>query len=289
MAVYDINGNLLTEDASIKSYYENEMADTISKVRNLNTEPALVFPVVTDIHRYSEGVTQTFPEMINNIRHFAGVIKCDFIANTGDTIDGNATQDITLGYAYDCTEQLQDIGIPFLYSQGNHDNNPYNPDGSLGNNQFSIQQVFKGFYCATKDVTFNFNENGTDYYIDYGGLGIRVVMLNACNVKKDKKYAYGDSTATWLTNTALDTDHTVLLMEHLSSIASQVWNNNHGTNADAVTSALTSFVNNGGTLVQISGHSHIDLAFVQPWLSVMHNCQKFIVSDITTTQFAKIT
>lgn len=287
MGIYDVNGTSLTEDITIKSYYETEMTDTIAKVRAINNEPSLVFPCVTDIHRYSANVTQNFDDMIQNLTYFANMVKCDFLVNAGDTIDGNTTQASSLEQAYTCAKDFLKVGLPIIYSQGNHDNNPYTASGSFSNLDFSIQQVYSGFFANTRKVIYNTAENGTDYYIDYP-IGVRVIILNACNVKRAHNYAYGSTTASWL-GTALDTDRTVLLIEHLSSIASQVWNNNHGTSADSITSALTTFVNGGKKLVQISGHSHIDVAFVQPWLSVMNVCQKFESVNTSATNYQKIT
>lgn len=289
MAVYDINGTNIdaNSEVEIESYYEDEMADTIAKVRTVNDEPAIVFPFVTDIHRYSANIRQSFDFMIQNMRYFSDKVKCDFLVNAGDTIDGNKTQAESLEQAYTCAKDFLKVDLPILYAQGNHDNNPYTANGSFSNLDFSIKQVFGGFFTNTKGVIYNTAENGTDYYIDFP-IGVRVIVLNACNVKRAHNYAYGSATASWLTE-ALDTDKTVLLLEHLSSIASQVWNNNHGTGADGITSALATFVNNGKNLVQISGHSHIDVAFVQPWLSVMNVCQKFEVANISDAGHQKIT
>lgn len=289
MAVYNKYGVRIDEGSVvIEEYYESEMEDTVAKVRDLITEPSIVIPVTTDIHVHVAEV-QTFADMIKNITKFTEYVKCDFVANLGDTIQGDQEQSVSLGYAYESMQKFLEIGVPVIYAQGNHDNNPYTTGGSsFSNRDFNIQQVFKSFFTVTKGVTYNFNENGTDYYIDFDGIGVRVIVLNACNVKNAHNYAYGSSTASWLTNTALDTDYTVLLLEHLSSIASQVWNNNHGTYADNVTNAIQAFVNNGGKVVQVSGHSHIDVAFIQPWLSVMNVCQKFEMADTSATNFQKI-
>jgi len=283
--VYDINGNQLMDDVTVEEYYEDEMIDTIAKVRDINDEPAIVFPCVTDIHRYKATV-QTFEKMIANITKFTESVKCDFIANLGDTIEGDTSKAIGLGYAFDDIKAFHGIGVPLIYAQGNHDNNIYS--SNVNTDKFNIFEVFKSFFVNTKGITYNFAENGTDYYVDFP-IGIRVVVLNSCNVKNANNYAYGSSTASWLTNTALNTDNKVILLSHLSSVASQVWNNNHGTYADGVQSAITSFVNNGGTLISVSGHSHIDVAFVKPWLSVMNVCQKFEVANTSTSQYQMIT
>ena len=132
-------------------------------------------------------------------------------------------------------------------------------------------------------------ENGTDYYVDFPSTGVRVVSLNACNVSVSSTYAFGASTAQWLEDIALDTQYTVILIEHLPSIPSQVWNNNAPTNRVAVTDKLTAFVNGGGTLIQLNGHSHVDMAFVSPWLSIAQVCQKFAQADISSSDYQDIT
>ena len=285
MAIYDINGNLLTEDVTIESYYESEMADTIEKVKKEITEPCLVFPCTTDVHIGSTA-TQTFSKSVNNITHFCKQVKCDFVACLGDLIDGSTTQEESMTYALNAVQALRKPGVPYIAVQGNHDNNPYNASGSMGGLDFTIYQVFQGLFPTVRDVNCNYGENGTDYYVDFD-IGIRLIVLNACNVKRAHNYAYGSSTASWL-ESALNTTKTVLLLEHLSSISTQVWNNNSPTGYSGITSALTSFVNNGGKLIQLCGHSHVDLAFITPWLSIAFVCQKFSKADINTTEMQKI-
>lgn len=288
MAVYNKAGQRIDEGGSsvaIKSYFTGEMTDTIQKVRAVNDEPAIVFLVVTDIHRY-KATTQTFANMIKNMTYFSKEVKCDFIVNTGDTIEGDKAKSTSFTQAIEAVKDFMNIGVPFLYAHGNHDNNIYSGTSS---NQFTLAQTFQGFFNATKGVNYHFSEGGTEYYIDLDGIGVRIVVINSCNTGITTNYGYGSTTASWLTNTALDTDYTVLLFEHLSSVASQVWNNNHGTNASNVENALRTFVNNGGTIVEVTGHSHIDVAFVQPWLSVMNTCQKFETADITSENYQKIT
>lgn len=262
--------------------FDAEIDATIKSVRNVQTEPCLTFPVVTDIHRHTASV-QTFGKMVENIRAVSSAVKCDFVANLGDTVEGNKTQATTLEDAQESNSALKNIGLPYLYAQGNHDNNPYITGGV-----FSIKQVYSGFYAFTNPQTINTAENGTDFYVDFPAIGVRVIVINSCNVNKATTYAYGDTTATWLAN-ALNTDMKVILLEHLSSISSQVWSNNSPVNANAISSALTAFVNGGKTLIQLSGHSHVDLAFIEPWLSIMQVCQKFEQADISTTGYQAIT
>lgn len=290
MGVYNVGGDRLDNAVTIKSYFESEMSDTLEKVRAEANEPCLVFPVVTDIHRYSAGTTQTFEQMSDNIAKFCELVECDFVINLGDSIDGNDTQAVSLEQAKAVTDEFRKVKAPYLYAQGNHDNNPYTPTGGhFSNLEFDIYQCFKAFFLNTRDVVVNFAENGTDYYFDMDGIGVRCVVLNSSNVKQAKNYAFGSTTASWLENTAFDTDYIVLLMEHISSISSQVWNNTAGSNYTTIKNKIQAFVSGGGKLVQIMGHSHVDLAFIAPWLAVSMVCQKCQQANTTTTEMQKIT
>lgn len=287
MAVYNKLGERIDEGAGIQieSYYEDEMSDTVAKVQKEISEPCIVFPAPTDVHIGSTA-PQIFSKTANNLAKLTELVKCDFVSCLGDLIDGSTTQATSMGYALQATDAFRKCLAPYVAVQGNHDNNPYNSSGGMGGLDFSINQVFMGLFNSTRDVVVNESENGTDYYFDIEP-SIRVIVLNACNVKRAHNYAYGSTTATWLTG-ALDTDRTVLLLEHLSSISSQVWNNNSPTGYSGITSALTSFVNGGGKLVQLSGHSHVDLAFINPWLSVMFACAKCKQASTDTTEMNKI-
>lgn len=292
-----INGSLVLEDAlfdvtlekintntyDIEDYYTDEMTDTIGKVRAEVTEPSLVFPWATDIHRYTASV-QTFPEMIRNMKAFAKAVECDFVLDSGDTIEGNAAQDVSLGYAYDCIAAFREIGEPLLYSDGNHDNNPYTQSGARA---FTLKQVFSGFYSATKGVSFNINENGTDYYFDFNELGVRFISLNSCNASVSITYAFGATTAAWLSD-ALNTDKQVVLTCHVSPVYEHVWNNNSPTNQAAIKQALDNFVGNGGKLIVLTGHSHVDAEFIDPYVEVTDVCQKFEKADITAVGYTRM-
>ena len=228
----------------VEDYYIAELEDTIAKVRAVNDEPSLVFPWVTDIHRFKASV-QTFDEMIANMKYVASAVRCDFILNTGDTIEGDQQKDTSLGQAYDAIAAMKEIGEPLFYVEGNHDNNPYISSGAL---VFTLKQCFGGFFAATKGATFNVNENGTDYYFDFDNLGVRIVSVNSCNATIATNYGFGNSTAAWLAN-ALNTDHTVILMSHVSPIKEHVWNNINPGNAGGIRDALSAFVGGGGKLI----------------------------------------
>ena len=278
IALYVAEGASLTDlvvrvtltkaDADIEPYYAAEMTDTINKVRNSITSPALVFPIVTDIHRYSENAAvQNFKQMINNISHLALNVKFDFLLNLGDFTDGNTTKEVTFDRAYESTKDFVNIGVPYFWANGNHDINYYTTDQPY---EFTMPEVFKAYYGSIKNVVYNRNEYATDYYIDFT-IGVRLICLNANGiVDGHERYAYGNSTAAWL-EAALVTDNTVIVAVHQSSQPNQVYNTVNTYNGAAINAKLQAFVNNGGNLIMLSGHSHRDIAFIDPWLSVMQD------------------
>lgn len=162
------------------------------------------------------------------------------------------------------------IGVPYFFVVGNHDINPYG-GGSSRPYTLSLEEIYRAYCSVHKNITFNKNENGTDYYIDFNWIDVRFVVLNASN---GARYVYGSSSASWLA-TVLDTTKTVFFVVHQTPITTQIYDNISTGNSAGVISALQSFIANGGNLIQLSGHSHLDLAFIDPWLSIMQVCQRF--------------
>lgn len=271
-------------DVPPKDYFLEELATTVETVKSKLTEPALVFPLVTDIHYLSGGKTNfknTFDNCIDNIKAFCKEVKCDFIANLGDNTDGNVTQDITLKRNNYMMKRFLEINLPYFFAVGNHDTNYQYTNGN-----FDEPQTFMSYLSSTHGVTFDTTDNENNYYKDFDELGIRVIFLDANYLQQ---YKYTANTANWLNQKALKTDYIVILCEHLSSINTMNWNGQNLTNGGSITTALTNFVHNGGTLIQLCGHSHADYYYTDPWLTIFNTCQKFSQSDLTTSQYQSIT
>ena len=269
----------------IKDYYYDEMMHSLATVKSLITEPALVFPLITDIHFMSS--SNHNPLLIldsaNNIEHFLKKVRCDFVLNLGDNTDGDSSVNgVTKARNAVVIDKLAGMGIPYYHALGNHDTNYYS------GTTFTMAELFSSYFSSTKkdNIIFNPNANGTEYYVDYPGVGVRVVVLNA---NYGTRYTYSATTGAWLESDALQTEYIVLLCEHLSSIRTQNWENRKPTNADSITSALQAFVDGGGTLIQLCGHSHCDYAFDTPWLSVFSNCNKAQKVNLDTDEYRAIT
>lgn len=264
-----------------KEYFEAEAVATIDSVKNLLTEPCLVFPLLTDIHyKSSAEKPDLFDDSIENIKRIHKDIAYDFVLNLGDNTDGEAAQETTLVLAEYMIKRFREVGVPYYCAIGNHDTNYYN------GNVFTLAQMYRGYISGTKDGAFNLATLGTDCYKDFDNLGIRLVVINA---NHNNRYEYSLDTAAWLTSDALNTDKIVLLAMHLSPIKTQNYSKENPANSDAIMAALQAFVSKGGTLIQLCGHSHADYHFVTPWLSVFSNCAKFAQADVTSDGLSQVT
>ena len=262
------------ENPTIKSYYADEMEDTIQKVRNETTEPSLVFAWFTDNHRFSGNAdAQNWSQMIENIKYISEYVQIDFILNTGDLTDGARTQPNTLKDCYDCMEDIISLKLPYVFVMGNHDENYVGGTGQPY--VFNVGQCWQAYFTLNKSTAYNADENGMDYYIDYDDINVRLVVLCANNVKtRTFGYSFGESTGTWLTS-ALNTTKKVLLAVHQSPYATQIPGQQSTLNSTSVRSAITTFVNNGGSLIMLSGHTHVDIAYIAPFLAVVQDCQRY--------------
>lgn len=276
----------LTLPCLLRDYYKAEMDKTVEEVQASIDEPALVFPLMTDEHFASESNLSTlFNVGAENIEHFCGIIPVDLVANLGDQTDGDRDRyDVTIPRNLYALRKMARTREDYLYAIGNHDTNYYAPGQGTS---FSGSEYFPSYLANTRGVVFDeMSEYPLNYYKDYQGLALRVVVLDANYLGR---YAYSSAAATWLSEIALNTDFTVVLLEHLSSIPTQNWEGRSLTNGSDVTSALTAFVNNGGKLIQICGHAHADYYFASPWLAITHGCQKLESVDTNTSGFQAIT
>lgn len=265
---------------TVPTRFSSEMEATIATVRECLTEPCLVFPKITDIHYApNSNVFQNFDDSIELMKYFTTNVHCDCVVNLGDNINGSSNQSLMLEYADHMLSAFNSIGLPYLFCMGNHDTN-YDPGL-----KFNISQTYRAFMSATKDVVFNYATNGTDFYKDFDDVKIRMVFINTQYLNA---YFINPDTVTWLADYALNTDYTVVLCEHMSTIPTQ---NTYATSiyqGNNVTNVLTSFVQNGGTIIQLFGHAHADYAFTTPWLSIASTCGKFEHVDVATTPWQSI-
>ena len=284
MAIYDVDGNLLYRGTPIKSYFEGEMADTVGKVKALQTEPCFIFPVCTDIHYLS--VNSTFDEMIDNMVCLSSQIRLDAVACLGDLTDGDVAQATTLSRMEYMFNRFREIGLPLMFAAGNHDANGY-----YQTPWFTLNQIAQSQYSNNRNDA-SASDGTHNWYVDIPAHKIRFIGLcSACAENTTSRYKFPTGTDTWIAATLSGTPsgYMVILLEHLVPIAEQNWNNTVQQDAAGVKSAIDTWLDadNTHTLISLMGHSHSDYAFTSPWLNIAINCQKTeptITEDYTVTQ-----
>lgn len=270
-----------------ENVYTEELADTVSKARAELTAPAFVFMLTTDNHRF-KAATQNFEDQIDNMRNVAAAIKVDAVIDLGDLIEGDQTQATTKAQAYPSIDLFRSLGIPFLFTCGNHDINPYRTNADV----FTQEQVYQVYYTDIRKAVFDPTISNTQYYVDFDDIGVRVVSLNSSTIRLKSGsydyYGFPDGVGDFMAE-ALNTNKKVIVISHLSSIPTQVWNSPSIDRRDDVNNAIQAFINNGGSLIMLTGHSHIDVAFINPWLSISSVCQRFQQADTTGAGYQEIT
>lgn len=275
-------------DETYNDYYEPEIVDTIGKIRDSLKGPSLVIPLVTDMHIDAADANDHSDQMLLTMRRILRDIHAHRIINLGDAVDGSHPAVTTKLHGEEITAEFKNVG-PYLFIQGNHDNNRYYANAS---ELLPLETVFGIFYSASDVTAYNWSEDGADFYVDFESLNVRLIGLNATNAKGGGTssawtYAYGDTTAVWLTN-CLDTDKTVILLSHLSPVPLHVWNNNTCRHYLDIQAALTGFVGRGGNLILLTGHSHVDATFIKPYTEINFCCQKSKQSDISDSKYQMI-
>lgn len=271
MSIFDVNGNSISSGIEIKPYYANEMTDTVSKVRALQTEPNLTFFVVTDIHAYFvEGQETLYKTSVDNMRYLLTEVPCDGVINLGDSIEGYSTATIAKEYGNLISNEFRKTGIPYYSVIGNHDDNRYHMSSNA--ERLTVQQRYQLFVNPTREVVSD--STGLNYYVDFPEFNIRVVCLNSV---ADFTYKYDDATCTWLSGTALDTPtgYGVIICTHVAPSGSWNYNNTTPTNSSTVLTALSTYAGSKDVLAIVCGHNHVDDTFSTPHNGITLCCEKF--------------
>jgi hypothetical protein len=204
------------------------------------------------------------------------------VLNLGDSSDGRAAPATQIEYSNYQSEKFASLRIPYYMVQGNHELNIYRSNTYDGSDKLTNEQIYNLYFNNTPlGVVYNPNCY-MDYYVDLP-FNVRMIVLNFSN---QDAYKIGDSTVSWFRDTALDSNKTILLATHYSSIPDHNSYSNYISDANyaVVTSIINTFIANGGKVVQVYGHSHTDYKFTSPWLQVALNNARPLQSDISNVE-----
>lgn len=251
-------------------YYKTEIDATLSAITALQTEPCLCFPLITDIH-YGATATSSHPFLFHKTyRNMLEIIKkkrTDAVVCLGDVEDGNFQKANAIAYGQRVNDMLSLLPPKYLLTVGNHDDNRY---GTVLTNEEAYSA--NGAY-SDNNVVWN-EYDARDYYIDFPKSKIRFISIDS---NDNHGYAYSVATVSWFTDIALNTPsgYLAIIMSHLSPISSQNYNNTSVTNGDAISQAIEDYISGGKPAFLLYGHSHSDVSFTSPFLSIGICCNKY--------------
>ncbi len=270
-SIFDINGNELVSSVKIKPYFNDEMSDTIAKVRELQTEPNLTFFYITDIHSYFvSGAEELYKTSIENMRYLLTEIPCDGIVNLGDSIEGYSTSALAKKYGNLVSNEFRKIDLPYYATIGNHDDNRYHSSNTT--QRLTVAERYQLCINPTRDVVFD--TTGLNYYVDFPEYKIRMIFLNSVS---DYTYKYTDETCTWFSTIALDTPSEYGVIINTHAAPSGTWNYNSTTPANSATilSSLSTYAESKDVISILCGHNHVDDVFSSPYPGATLCCAKF--------------
>lgn len=263
----------------MKSYFSDEMNDTVEKVRARQGNQTATIILCTDIHYRDiyEGYRPFAPFAVHSagltMKEFARRIRVDNLVCMGDAIDGLWSAAQGKMDARDVARVLSGIGIPNLFAIGNHDDNRYYTKEG-GDRNFTAGEIFAEYIQNVDErTTVGGAMNGCNYYRDIERLGIRFIVLMSINF--NKQYYFTQDTQNFLTATfasmpegykAVIFTHTPLLDSHNYSTAATI--NGGSATSSIIASNLDKF------LVLFNGHTHFDNQYISPFVEVNQGCVK---------------
>ncbi len=270
-----------------KSYYLGEIKDTAQKIRALTKEPALVFFLCSDVH-YNTVKTDnrlkldSVTDMTTNMVALQKQIKVDGLICLGDIVDAKppTTMEETKQQIDYVMKRLQGVGVPLIYSMGNHDDNRYisHKDGTVLTPQ-QIESMFMRYTLPNKVIDPSMN--GLNYYVDYDRLKIRVFVVdsNYPNPTDGFHWSHGfsDKTVEWFSNCLNEVPKgwSILVLTHRRFFQSKNSDGEWIYNQMKMVETVNNFIANGGTYIAtISGHIHRDYSHSKPFLEFSVAAQK---------------
>lgn len=200
-----------TAMGQIPAYVQEEAAAVAGRVREAINAGSFVFVAASDMHLpYSSSTETSVLHTGMGIAEIAKTIPFDAAAFLGDFVKGGSTssQEESRTALLTCKEKMSNYvpqGIPVIWMQGNHDDNPYNYDGI-----FDGDELYR--YIGRNTILCEIDPNHPQRlygYRDFSNYRIRMIYLNSSDTS-DFTYTsagglhrFSPAQLEWLANTAL--------------------------------------------------------------------------------------
>ena len=265
----------ISGDGVVKSYFSDELAETVDEIVNKSAEPCLALAFITDTHERESNMesVRITNEMFENVAAVNKRVSLDGIIHGGDILYPDNSDEnpdlITVNKHFLRFVKKYLSANPYVYIvTGNHDGiGGTNPNQ---NNTYASLQKFNERYV-------NRVGNNPYYYFDYDKIKTRVIILSTSNYNTQYTVTYGltESEYIWLRDTALNVQdgYRIIIFAHIQPYSTSVnwWFlsefenlcnafNSHIEYTDAynVTKDF-SLVPNSKIVAYIAGHGHYDM------------------------------
>lgn len=256
-----------SERDNLPSFFESELADTVSKLETYCTEPSLVIGFVTDSH-----MTQNNSDYFNDTAKAVCAVNnsypMDVVIHGGDITDGVKSVSETKSLMRTVRNDLIDSCGNVFFVAGNHDDNSFSYNETYGSDNPGIisnpaRYALLERQNAAKVV---FGEDGACYYYyDVDKLGIRIIVLDMFLGEGQNYYGDGGSAGytnnqlAWVRDTALNTNNQVIFFSHMPCTQAYNAYNSSIQNGAEMRTVINNFKSNGGTVIGFfHGHTHWD-------------------------------
>ena len=271
------------DNPDIPEYFEEEMTETLDSVRKCQTEPCLVFPLITDIHYGSDtcdGNAWIFKEKtIKNLKRFVGEVNCDGVICLGDITDGGyhssypASVADTINIGSMLLSTLRSLDVPLYFTMGNHDDSRY-----FSGSWMSIEQIYATYMSQScKNVIFDMGYYGLNYYADFESFGVRLISIDTNKVPTSSgagAYGFSNQTVAFLTNSlaSMDSSWMAVVITHAPIFGKLLKEGMSAINGRA--NVQNAIRNSGKTVAIFSGHTHYDVFDVDEFIHTVTAANK---------------
>ncbi|MDX9739533.1 MAG: metallophosphoesterase [Candidatus Dojkabacteria bacterium] len=195
--------------------YKAKILEVTNRAKQKQSYDTLTFGFVTDTHREANTLLA-----ISLITEASKTIGMKYICHGGDMIDGLSPKEIELDRISRYYAIANNINTPFLFVNGNHEDNNWYARTIVGTNQLADYISPKEIYTHTlktfEDKVVVGSKEGLYYYLDDDNSKIRTIFVNThkipfeANPDGTAKFnaheydAFGNEQLNWIGNIALN-------------------------------------------------------------------------------------
>lgn len=189
--------------------YMQNIADTANGYRKEN---ALSFLWVTDTH-----ATEKNTHIASKVAQMTKYFPCEYVAHTGDIIDGVSKKDKELSILTTLNTKFLDSNCPVFYVKGNHDDNCLyaRKNGKLGEHYILDKEIYERTLAFNESAKTPDGNDKLYYYYDDENTKIRSIFVNVfdCSEECDENgvrlydaraQAFSQEQLNWLKHDALN-------------------------------------------------------------------------------------